>query len=241
MTKEEMLSEIRRTATENGGLPLGMKTFEYQTGIRKHDWSGVYWRSWGDALREAGFKANTLTPRIPDEQLLERYALLTRELRRVPVSVDLQMAKRRDATFPSDESFSRRFGSYANIRSRVREWCSDRSDFADVSSILGQSVEVRRSEPVTPSSVSLGYVYLVKHGSRSEFKIGRTQNAIRREGEIRLQLPEKVTPIHYIATDDPAGVESYWHTRFAAKRKEGEWFKLNADDVRAFKKWKRIS
>jgi hypothetical protein len=82
---------------------------------------------------------------------------------------------------------------------------------------------------------------LIKHGSRSEYKIGRTSNPIRREGEMRLQLPERVKPVHYIETDDPAGVETYWHTRFATKRKEGEWFALSPDDVRAFKKWKRIS
>ena len=53
-------------------------------------------------------------------------------------------------------------------------------------------------------------------------------------------MPEKVAPIHYIETDDPAGVESYWHTRFAAKRKQGEWFALSPEEVRAFKRWKRI-
>ena len=86
----------------------------------------------------------------------------------------------------------------------------------------------------------MGYVYLMKHGSRREYKIGRTINPVRREGEMGIQLPEKLQPVHYIKTDDPAGVESYWHSRFAAKRKEGEWFALTAQDVRAFKRWKRI-
>jgi hypothetical protein len=85
-----------------------------------------------------------------------------------------------------------------------------------------------------------GYVYLLKHGSRHEYKIGRTNNPLRREGEIGIQLPEKLQPVHYIKTDDPAGAESYWHTRFASKRKKGEWFALTAQDVRAFKRWKRI-
>jgi hypothetical protein len=82
---------------------------------------------------------------------------------------------------------------------------------------------------------------MVKHGSRPEYKIGKTLNPVRREGELRVQLPEQLRPVHYIATDDPSGVEAYWHNRFAPKRKEGEWFALSAQDVAAFKKWKRIS
>jgi hypothetical protein len=69
--------------------------------------------------------------------------------------------------------------------------------------------------------------------------VARTSR-IRREGEVRSQFPEKLQPVHYIETDDPAGIEAYWHTRFAGKRKDGEWFALTAEDVRAFKRWKRI-
>src|SRR5205823_1144139 len=86
---------------------------------------------------------------------------------------------------------------------------------------------------------AVGYVYLLKHGTRREYKIGRTNNPLRREGELGIQLPEKCQPVHYIKTDDPEGVEAYWHRRFAGKRKEGEWFALSTQDVRAFKRLRR--
>jgi hypothetical protein len=57
--------------------------------------------------------------------------------------------------------------------------------------------------------------------------------------EVRVELPEALEPVHYIETDDPAGVENYWHRRSADKRLRNEWFALTPEDVRAFKRWKR--
>lgn len=53
-----------------------------------------------------------------------------------------------------------------------------------------------------------------------------------------LELPEKLKPIHVIRTDDPTGIEAYWHKRFQAKCTNSEWFALSLEDVGVFKKRK---
>ena len=47
------------------------------------------------------------------------------------------------------------------------------------------------------------------------YKVGRTNAVGRRDFEIGIQLPEPVTVIHTIITDDPEGIEAYWHKHFA--------------------------
>jgi hypothetical protein len=72
--------------------------------------------------------------------------------------------------------------------------------------------------------------------SGKHYKIGHSNSAGRREYELAIQLPEKLTTVHTIRTDDPPGIETYWHNRFAAKRLRGEWFDLTRDEVQAFKR-----
>ena len=242
MDKEHILCEIRRTANANGGVALGWRRFEQETAIRYYDWYGQHWTRWGDAVREAGFEPNRMSQAYDEVFLVGQLAMLTRRLGRVPTHGDLCLATRNEPEFPSEKVF-RRLGSKAQRAGRIIAYCEANHGYDDVAALWRQ---VPTAEPVagaaetgdTPATV--GYVYLLKHGNRREYKIGRTNNLLRREGELGIQLPEKCQPVHYIQTDDPEGVEAYWHKRFASKRKEGEWFALAPQDVRAFKRWRRI-
>ncbi|MBI3933230.1 MAG: GIY-YIG nuclease family protein [Acidobacteria bacterium] len=89
------------------------------------------------------------------------------------------------------------------------------------------------ASPQKAYSVPHGIVYLLKMGLH--YKIGKTKDFEKRLDQIRLLLPEPVEVIHKIETDDPDGIEVYWHNRFSGKRKKGEWFSLSDEDVAVFK------
>jgi hypothetical protein len=240
MDKQLILAEIRRTAKENGNRPLGVQRFAAETGIREADWHGKLWARWGDALREAGFEANTLVEAYESDFLLEKYIELTRELGRFPVKAELQMKARRDRSFPSHNTF-RRFGGKTALIRKVKLYCETHRGYDDVikmcSSIPPDSSKHQEPEK-RAREIVLGYVYLAKSGRY--FKIGQTNAVGRRERELVIQLPEKLSIVHKIITDDPLGIERYWHKRFESKRANGEWFALSSDDVAAFRRRKTM-
>lgn len=218
------MSEIRRTASANGAVPLGMAKFSAETGIKAADWMGRYWARWGDAVREAGFTPNELQGERSDEDLLGSLAALVRSLGRFPVANEIKLKARTDPGFPWHNTFAK-FGRKAELAARLEQFCRERGQ-DDVSAICAAvacaATREEEDEEGDAEETAVGYVYLVRHGSRREYKIGRTNNPIRREGELRTELPEVLSPVHQIKTDDPAGVERYWHVRFAEKRKNGE-------------------
>jgi hypothetical protein len=237
-TKDQILGEIRRTANENGGKPLGTVRFENETGIKPYDW-GKYWSRFGDALQDAGFAPNTLNTSYDDEYILGKWVALARELQRFPTSRDLRLKRHNDPDFPGVDAMLK-FGSQHATVIRVSEYATN-NGYEDVvrlcAPILKKSTKLSVGDPINGNEC-IGEVYLFKSGRY--FKIGKTTDRVRRGTELKVQLPEKLDLIHSIMTDDPSGVEAYWHRRFESKRMKGEWFDLGSADVKAFKRWRKI-
>jgi len=235
-TKQEILSEIRRAAEANGGKPLGLARFESETGIKPYDWER-FWARFGDAVEEAGFVPNQLNPAYDEAFLFEKIVGLSRKLGRFPTFREFTGARTHDAEFPNKKVFQR-FGSKAQLATRVLEYCDGKEGYDDIAALCSTVLVKPHSVASDDGKLHVGEVYLFKSGRY--YKIGKTNDTVRRGSEIRVQLPEKVNFVHSIKTDDPSGIESYWHRRFEAKRMNGEWFDLNSSDVKAFKRWRRI-
>lgn len=238
MDKSTIIREIKRMAAENGGVPPGRGVFERKTGITQPEWYPRLWLRWGEALEEAGFPRHRLQGRIDDDVVLDRYVTLVRELGHFPVAGELRRKASEDKSFPSHTIFLR-FGGKQKLIDRAAQYCRESKGFEDVLALAeASSVVATELAPKPSNRPATGFVYLMKSGRH--YKIGRTNSTGRRGRELAIKIPVPPTTLHSIETDDPSGIEAYWHRRFAEKRGEGEWFELNSEDVRAFKRWKRI-
>ncbi len=218
--KHVILGHIRQLAELNDGVPPGRRTFAKKTGISSYQWAGVHWLTWNEALVEAGFPPNSLCKRISDEFLLESLAKLIRKAGHFPTRVEMRYYCLRDPELPNHWPILR-LGKKAELIARVLDFCERRSGFDDVAKVCVGNQPQRQ-----------GYVYLARYDGR--YKIGQTINLQRRERELTSGMPDELEMVHTIQTDDPRGVEAYWHKRFADKRIKGEWFALDEGDVQAF-------
>jgi len=237
MKKEHILQEICRTTQANGGVPCGSRRFFQETGIRDADWKGKFWARWGDAVREAGFEPNQLQGAFSEDLLMKKFIAVMREIGRFPVVAELRMKKRSDASIPNSKVYER-FGTKTQLAVKIRDYCQSREGCEDIVPMCSSVIEEQspEAESDAESEDGNGFVYLMKSGRF--YKIGKSNAAGRREYELAIQLPETLRTLHAIRTDDPTGIEEYWHKRFAAKRKNGEWFDLNAADISAFRRRK---
>jgi hypothetical protein len=237
ITKQDILVAIRRSAIANGGTPLGQRRFEKETGINPYDW-GKYWARFGEAQIEAGLLPNQRQGAYDDNFLIEKLIGIARKLGKFPTYRELQVERNRDTELPDKRVFQR-LGTKAHLAHKVIDYCRDNDGYADIIHLCEAVIGQPHKETVgIDSDIKVGEVYLFRSGRY--YKIGKTIDTVRRGKELRVQLPEECTMIHAIKTDDPSGIEAYWHKRFEAKRMKGEWFDLNSSDIKAFKRWKRI-
>src|ERR1700687_5405272 len=234
MDRKHILNEIQRTAKTNGGKALGRLRFLKETGIKESDWKGRYWARCNEALSEAGFAPNKRTEAYEESELIDSIIGLIRELGRFPVGAEMRLKRRSDPRFPDSGVFFNRSESKNQMVARILEYCRSHAGFDDIIPLCEKA-----QVPEEPSEEELlqpqeGFVYLLKSGRH--YKIGKSNALGRREYELAIQLPEKAKTVHVIKTDDPSGIEAYWHKRFEAKRMNGEWFELDSSDVKAFRR-----
>lgn len=239
LDRTAIVDAIKRAARQNGGPP-GRAVFEKLTGIKMGEWYGRHWASWGDALTEAGFTPNELQTALDKDQVAAAYLSLVVELGRVPSEGELRLKARNTPGFPSHTTFRNALGRKNDRLATVLVYAKKSGAEPRILSALRDGIVEREEadgdETFSQDDEADGFVYLMKSGKY--YRIGRTNKLDRRQYEVGVQLPAPYVRVHSIRTDDPSGIEAYWHKRFRDKRMNGDWFRLTAEDVRAFKRRK---
>ncbi|HET6400682.1 MAG TPA: GIY-YIG nuclease family protein [Candidatus Kapabacteria bacterium] len=213
ITDEELLDDLRKI-TEKLGDDLTGSEYDAQGKFNSTTLARRF-GGWNEALLAVGVEPKKLVD-ITDEILFKNLEEVWLKLGRQPKRKEMKQPLSRFSERPYY-----RFGTWKMALERFVEYTNSRT--SDNQSI---------SEGQPQSLATAGHVYLIQSGKY--FKIGKTNDLGRRTKEIAIELPEASIVIHTIQTDDPYGIEAYWHRRFKDRRKNGEWFELSEADVQAF-------
>lgn len=237
VAKEHVIREIRRIAEARGGY-VSLASFLKASGIPEKQILGRHFATWNDALREARIEPRQFQkPRYPEGALLDAVAGLIVRLGKWPTENELRLERQNNRSFPSLQVV-RRHARSGELAPRLLKHCDANPRFAPAIPIIRERAEDKPEDSgVVGKSPIVGYVYMMRSGLH--YKIGFTNSPTRRHREVRLELPEPTRLVHSIETDDPSGIEQYWHRRFSRKQvRDTEFFALDANDVAAFKRRK---
>ena len=237
MSKDEVTLLIRRLAHERGGS-VSLRVFLGVAGVSER-WlrDQIWFAGWNQLVASLGIATRQFnTEKIGAAAVARVVARLAIELGRWPTEDDMRRARKRSADVP-DLSVIRPLRRSGELARMIVALGDTDSELAAASALAEPHVPATDSSENDSGVVVAGYVYLLKSGRR--YKVGRSNDPSRRFREIRIELPEESIQVHSIATDDPVGIEAYWHKRFAEKRvRSTEFFELCAADVKAFKRRK---
>src|SRR5262249_48206151 len=135
----------------------------------------------------------SLSTRFDETVLIAKYVDLARELGRFPIEGDLIRKRSSGKTFPNRDAFNTIGNKFERAR-KVRDYCNALEELDEVASFCNEVLagQQQGTDAASLESKCIGYVYLIRHGSRREYKIGRTNNPVRRQAKLELSSPRRV-------------------------------------------------
>jgi len=144
--KNAVLDAIKKLAKELGRAPSSSE-FKKSSGIRRHHVKR-HFETWGAAVRAAGLEPDSSRNPIPPETLLQDWAAVARRARRIPT-----LAKYHLEGNYSPDTLTKKFGSWAKIPERFREFAQSHSEWEDVVALIPSGhASGQRQSSVSPAN-----------------------------------------------------------------------------------------
>lgn len=214
----DLLTDLKEVAKANKEK-ITLKKYN-QKGIYNSDTFIKRFGTWNKALAKAEI-SERISRNPSREVLFENLKKVWDYLGRNPRGREMS----KDPSKWAQDAYIHFFGSWKNTLKKFELWILEIKD------------EVNSDLPVLSPKNTISHVYLIK--GNEFYKIGKTDDLGRRLRELQTQGEYEQTYKHIILTEDPYGIETYWHKRFKDKRRKNggkytDWFDLNDEEVKIF-------
>jgi len=162
-----------------------------------------------------------------DELAAEKHGITARTIRNYRGRLD------------SDQELSKLFCN--KRRERERSWAGDMP--AKISSVVKKKRElIQELSKIGKKNNKPTMLYLIREDWRGLVKVGISNNITNRLTYLQSACPQRLNIVAICPSDNARKDEAKLHARFEQKRINGEWFRLNDDDIDRIKsEWEENS
>jgi predicted GIY-YIG superfamily endonuclease len=174
---------------------------------------------------------------LDDEELLQRLYELCVEEERIPHQ-SLLRTWVRDGRFPI-HTLEKRFGGMLGVQERLLKFAHVNGHVSNLAELPGWKIDTEslveswKSEPTEALNEEC-FVYLMKDIRNGRHKIGIARNPEIRERTLQSEQPKTQLVVYkkYVNRKIAAAFEKALHETYSHKRSRGEWFALDAEDLK---------
>jgi len=164
-----------------------------------------------------------------EEEFFISYGNMVRKLKHIPSTPDWNFHKSQ----PAISSYRRKFNlkKWENMASKFYDYAKDKSEWEDIIRLIPKQVFPSKLKEEKESEEC--YVYLMYDTKTLCHKIGISSLPDWRERTLQSEKPsiKLVAAKQFVNRRMAASFEKALHDSYSHKRKRGEWFRLDSEDV----------
>jgi hypothetical protein len=227
MTKENLIQEYLKIKGQLMHQPSWTEFQKYST-ISKRALNKIFPKNgWSSLVLESGDSPNEFSiPKSDFNSILEQYGHLTRKLGSLPVQPEWDNAKLKPTVSGIEKSHKLK---WSELKYYFRKFAEGNDEWNDVLALIP---EPKVTQPTVKDEC---YVYLMR--DKALHKIGISKQAEFREKTLQGEKPTiiLIAAKKFVNRRIAAAFEKALHESYSHKRKRGEWFVLDEDEIQEIK------
>lgn len=232
MTKEYIKEAYEKLRKKLGRQP-GINEFFEKTNVTSHYLLRAGFRTYTQLVDEMGDTVKSFGHSgISEETYLISYGNMVRQLQRIPSTTDWTFHK----GSPAMSNYKKKFkvNSWAHIANKFYEFAVDKEEWKDILNLIPYA---KTPLPIQQNESEECYVYFMFDTKSLDYKIGISNLPEWREKTLQSEKPsiKLVAAKKYVNRRIAANIEKALHDSYSHKRKRGEWFQLDDEDIEEIK------
>lgn len=229
MTKEYIKEAYEKLKKKLGRQPSSTEFYDNTTVSLHHLLNGGF-RTYSQLVEEMGDAPKSFFRTvITEDSYLISYGNMVRQLNRIPSTTDWVFHK----GAPHMSNYMKKFKvtRWIHIANKFHDYAKDKAEWKDIIGLLPEANA--KPQIILPKDNEECYVYFMLDDKNGYYKIGISNEPEWREKTLQSEKPsiKLIAAKKFVNRRIAANFEKALHDSYSHRRKRGEWFQLDQEDI----------